>query len=207
MERESHPAGSDSLFERYCLPGGRYKKLLSGSFMCFEPAARMAFGTAILADARGMADATLEALFNGDWRECLTASWIAGFDRRYVMRPAISARLTERRERYVGKGLCFALARFSTHEDAQTLVEYLANSLADRGFRSVQPWALGALMAIEERLGMDLSSQFLRSGGPWEQWVGEGFVGNPEPEHWKFEVREWCGFAESVELEFANGDE
>ena len=206
MKHKPGPAGHEFLFEQYCLPGSRYKKLLSGSFMRLEPDLRMAFGLAMLRDAQGMTDGTLATLFDGDWRECLTASWLAGFDRRIVMRQGISSRLVERRERHVGKGLCFSLARFSAPEDARVLVDYLAHSLSDLTYRSVQPWALGALMVIEERLDVELSGNFLESGGPWEQWVGEGFVGSPEPEYWKDEVLEWCRFAESVELEFAEGD-
>ncbi|MFE0461334.1 DUF6000 family protein [Kitasatospora sp. NPDC058965] len=201
MKPEFNAAAHDLLFEQYCLPGGRYKKLLSGSFMRLRPDLRTAFGIAMLRDVRGMTDETLATLFDGDWRECLTAAWLAGFGGRIFMRQAISARLAGRRERHVGKGLCFSLARFSAPGDAEVLVDYLTHSLSDLSCRSVQPWALGALMVIEERLGVESSGQFLGSSGKWEQWAGEDLAGGSDPQYWKDEVLGWCRFASSIEQE------
>ncbi|MFG3291103.1 DUF6000 family protein [Streptomyces sp. NPDC048179] len=199
------PTDHNGLFRRYCLPGGRYKKLLSGSFMRLDESARRDFGLVMMRDAREISDEALQALFHGDWRECLTASWLAGFARRFVIREEIATRLRNGQERHVGKGLCFSLVRFGDSTDAFTLSSYLERALGEPSLRGVQPWALGALMVLEEQLGMHLSSRFLGPDGAWSTWVEAGFVENSDASFWEGVVQGWCDFAKLVAQEFPEG--
>ena len=67
---------------------------------------------------------------------------------------------------YAGQGYCLALARFATTADAELLAAYLAQP--DK--RYDQPWALGALLHLDEQLRANRADRFLTDGGPGQQW-------------------------------------
>lgn len=187
------------LFARYCLPGNRYKKLLSGSFMRAGREHALRFGAAMLVDGRRASAAELEHLLAGDWREVLTACWLIGFAKRFEFRAELHGRLQAGEVRRIGKGIAFALARFCERSDAQVLRNHLQDTLSDPRDRGDQPWFLGALMSIETRLGMSSSSDLLVPDGLWDRWSVAGFLESGDPAHWEREVGGWLELAESLE--------
>ncbi|WP_278247212.1 DUF6000 family protein [Thermostaphylospora chromogena] len=189
--------GRDDVFHRYCLPGGRYRKLIGGNFMWnMGREDRASFGRAMALDSRTITDDEVRRLLGGDWRERLTGAWLTGFDRRREFQETISKLLLERREPYAGKGYCFALARFGTERDAATLRSYLKKYLADLDLRSDQPWAMGALLVLDERLGSDRAGEFLNEDGLWERWARAGRPPIFEAAAMKAVLEGWCLFAE-----------
>ncbi|WP_414490054.1 DUF6000 family protein [Streptomyces halstedii] len=122
---------SGDLFARYCLPGNRYKKLLSGSFMRADRDQAVQFGVAMMDDARRASASELEQLLQGDWREALTACWLIGFARESEFRPELHKRITEGQVGHIGKGVAFALARFCGLSDAHVLKWYLERALSE----------------------------------------------------------------------------
>ncbi|MEV7477088.1 DUF6000 family protein [Streptomyces halstedii] len=122
---------SGDLFARYCLPGNRYKKLLSGSFMRADRDQAVQFGVAMIDDARRASASELEQLLQGDWREALTACWLIGFARKSEFRPELHKRIMEGQVGRIGKGVAFALARFCELSDAHVFKWYLERALSE----------------------------------------------------------------------------
>lgn len=194
----SESRGRD-LFSRYSLPGRRYLKLLSGSFMRGTDEQVAQFGAAISSDSRKISSHDLEVLMKGDWREFLTGCWLVGFAKRSEFRSVLYERLDAGEMKYVGKGIAFALARFGQLSDACALKKYLDHALNAPDDRGNQPWCLGALVFIEERLGVELSQDLTASGGLWDRWSMTGFLESGESSHWEREVRGWIELAENFD--------
>ncbi|MGW8671385.1 DUF6000 family protein [Streptomyces niveus] len=194
-------SGTDAgdLFTRYCLPGNRYKKLLSASFMRADHEQVLEFATAIMGDSRQASTSDLEQLLGGDWREVLTACWLIGFAQRYEFRDELHRLIGEGDARRTGKGIAFALARFCQPSDAYALKQYLERSLGELQNRGNQPWCLGALLHIERRLGAMTSHDLIVPGGLWDRWSAAGFLEAADPSHWEREVAGWVELAESLD--------
>ncbi|GAA3066621.1 DUF6000 family protein [Streptomyces glomeratus] len=189
--------GRIDVFKRYALAGRRYKRLLGGNFMRLPPGELREFGERLAADSREITPGELNELFSGDWRERLTGAWLAGFGLRLEMRDVISRLLLEGSDRHAGKGYCFALARFGSRGDADTLARYLNQSLGRLDLRADQPWALGALIVLDGNLGTQYSLQFIQGGGVWDRWVQAGESATYTPGEMKAEIQSWCSFAEA----------
>lgn len=183
------------VFGRYALLGRRYQKLMSGSFMELAPEERSAFGESLARDAVDISDSQLSELFAGDWRERITAAWLVGFDMRAGFRKLIEERLIAGELR-TGKAYSFALARFGDRDAAEALVEHLRRSLALHDVRSDQPWAIGALLVLDDKLKTDFASEFTGQHGVWERWVQAGISATFTAEGMKNIVTGWCDFAE-----------
>ncbi|MEV4433291.1 DUF6000 family protein [Streptomyces sp. NPDC049585] len=188
-----------ALFARYCLPGNRYKKLLSGSFMRAGREQALEFGAALMDDGRQASASELEQLLGGDWREALTACWLIGFAQRSEFRDELHRLIGEGGARHTEKGVAFTLARFCQPSDAYALKRYLEHSLSELQNRGNQPWCLGALLHIERRLGVRLSQDLLASEGLWDRWSAAGFLEAADPSHWEREVAGWIELAESLD--------
>ncbi|WP_200308093.1 DUF6000 family protein [Streptomyces adelaidensis] len=186
------------LFARYCLPGNRYKKLLSGSFIRAGREQALEFGAAMMGDGRQASASELEQLLGGDWREALTACWLIGFALRSEFREELHGLIKEGDARRTGKGVAFALARFCQPSDAYALKRYLQRSLSELQNRGNQPWCLGALLYIERRLGIRVSQDLLASEGLWDRWSVAGFLETDDPSYWEREVAAWIELAESL---------
>lgn len=187
------------LFARYCLPGNRYKKLLSGSFMRAGHEQALEFGSAMIGDGRQASASELEQLLGGDWREALTACWLIGFAQRPEFREELHRLIEEGDVRRTGKGVAFTLARFCQPSDACVLKRYLQRSLSELQNRGNQPWCLGALLYIERRLGVRVSQDLLAPEGLWDRWSAAGFLETADPSHWEREVADWIELAESLD--------
>ncbi|MGW5846549.1 DUF6000 family protein [Streptomyces sp. NPDC055254] len=187
------------LFARYCLPGNRYKKLLSASFMRAGREQALKFGAAMRDDGRQASVSELEQLLGGDWREALTACWLIGFAQKSEFRDELHRLITEGDARRTGKGVAFALARFCQPSDAYALKQYLERSLSEPQNRGNQPWCLGALLHIERRLGAMASKDLLAPEGLWDRWSAAGFLEADDPSHWEREVADWIELAESLD--------
>ncbi|MER6091728.1 DUF6000 family protein [Streptomyces bluensis] len=191
--------GASDLFTRYCLPGNRYKKLLSTSFMRAGREQALKFGAAMMDDGRQVPVGELEQLLGGDWREALTACWLIGFAQKYEFRVELHRLIEEGDIRHTGKGVAFALARFCQPSDACALKRYLERALSELQNRGNQPWCLGALLFIERRLGVQVSQELLAPEGLWDRWSAAGFLESGDPAHWEREVADWIELAESLD--------
>jgi hypothetical protein len=82
---------------------------------------------------------------------------------------------------YSGQGYCFALASFGTPQDAGLLSEYLDRYLPQTELRYDQPWALGALLHIDRKLGTRHAARFMTDDGLWQRWAiaTQGSVTDP----------------------------
>jgi hypothetical protein len=188
-------AGRADVFGKYALAGRRYKRLLGGNFMRMPHLERDEFGRGLARDSKGISRDELRELFEGDWRERLAGAWLAGFGLRIEMRETIYRLLLQRDERHAGKGYCFALARFGSAGDAQVISEYLRQYLEQLDLRADQPWAVGALMVLDENLGTAYSAEFLQDGGAWDSWVKAGESATFTASQMMGEVQSWCSFA------------
>lgn len=154
---------------RYVIGTGgaaRYLKLLNGSFMTMDTAQRGPFLQQLAASAREASDHDLAMMLGSDWRPRLTASWLIALDRRQQFRQRIGDLLLAGELAYAGQGYCLALARFATTADAELLTAYLAQP--DK--RYDQPWALGALLYLDEQLRANRAARFLSGIGPGQHW-------------------------------------
>lgn len=119
--------------------------------------------------ARQITDRELTTLLDSEWRSRLTASWLAGLDRREQFRDRLGELLAASELCYAGQGYCLALARFGTQADASLLATYLDSFLPQLDKRYDQDWALGALLHIDAVLDTDHAGRFVTDGGPWHQ--------------------------------------
>ncbi|MFC9634342.1 DUF6000 family protein [Streptomyces mirabilis] len=195
-EGDAAKPGRTDVFGRYALAGRRYKRLLGGNFMHLPQGELQVFGEQLAADSGEITLDELNQLFSGDWRERLTGAWLAGFGLRLEMRDEISRLLIEQSDRHAGKGYCFALARFGAKVDARTLARYLDRYLGQLDLRADQPWALGALLVLDENLETDYSAEFIQKNGAWDHWVRAGESAIYTPIQMKAEIQSWCSFAE-----------
>ncbi|MGW4226645.1 DUF6000 family protein [Streptomyces bauhiniae] len=191
-------SGRDDLFGRYCLPGNRYKKLLSARVLTGDREQALRFGRAMADDGRRASVAELAGLLAGDWREAGTACWLIGFARRWEFRSELRRRLRAGEAGRAAKGIAFALARSGRAGDAEVLAHRLAADLGDPAHPSCQPWLLGALLVVEERLGLTVSDELLAPEGPWERWAEASTSGSGEAAQWAGLVRRWVELAEAV---------
>jgi hypothetical protein len=178
---------------------GRYIDLLGGQYTGFRGAARTRFADRMIADASAVTDDELATLLASGWRTRITAAWLIGVDLRTSYRARLGELLLDSEVCFAGRGYCFALARFGTHEDAGILTSYLERYLPRTDLHYDQDVALGALLHIDARLGTAHAARFTVPGGPWDRWAatlpppGDGTVRTPAGE------REWidqlCGFA------------
>jgi Family of unknown function (DUF6000) len=178
---------------RYVIGTGsaaRYMKLLNGNFMEMDTAQRGPFLQELAASARKVSDHDLAVLLGADWRPRLTASWLIALDRRQQFRQQIGDLLLARELTYAGQGHCVALARFATAADAELLAAYLAQP--DR--RYDQPWALGALLYLDEQLGTSRTAPFLPDGGPGQQWSDSAQT----PAELREMIRQLCSAADEA---------
>ena len=151
----------------------RYGWLLHGNFMQMDQAAHTPFLRQLVASARQASDHELAILLDSEWRSRLTASWLIGLGRREQFRGRIGELLLASELTYAGQGYCLALARLATTADAELLAAYLDRYLPQPGKRYDQPWALGALLHIDQQLSTDHAARFLAAGGLWQQWGRE----------------------------------
>ncbi|WP_037260196.1 DUF6000 family protein [Kibdelosporangium aridum] len=170
-----------SLVDRYVAP--RFQKLLHGNVVGLRGEERAEFARAMAADARSITDHELGLLFDSDWRDQITAAWLAGLSHRTQYRDRIGEKLLASEVTYAGQGFCLALARFSTRDDAWRLVAYLSHYLPQSACRYDQTWALGALMHLDARLDTREAQRFIGAGGLWKRWAAALPPQQQDPEH------------------------
>lgn len=157
--------------DRYVRPGGRYLKLLNGNFLRLAAPERTDFEQSLTSAARKATISELTLLFEGEWRARLTAAVLAGLTRRAALGDRIGSLLLASELVYAGQGYCYALARFGAPEDAALLTAYLDRYLPQTQLRYDQPWALGALLHVDDKLGTHHAARFLAADGLWQQWA------------------------------------
>jgi len=167
-------------FARYAQMNGRYRKLIAANFRDLPEVRILSFGQDLAADSLVISDEEIEALISEGWRGRLTAAWLVGFSRRFKFAQEIRHLLQSGLESYAGKGYCFALARFGSEEDALALKAYLDVYLRQPDMSSDCGWAMGALSVIDAKEGSAHSRPLLERGGPWEQWLAEKQIANPD---------------------------
>jgi hypothetical protein len=159
---------------RYVTPGEgavrRYQKLSGGQFARHDEPDRAGFLRALVEDAHQITDHELGVLLDSEWRSRITAAWLIGIGRRDAFRERLGAMLLASEVVYSGQGYCFALARFGAEQDAEILAAYLDHYLPRDDCAYDQPWALGALLHIDDLQGTNHASRFLQPQGLWQQW-------------------------------------
>ena len=128
--------------------------------------------------ARRARVADLLELLDFGWRERLVAGWLIAVGRREELRPRIVQDLSDPAPGGYLYTYCVVLACLGTEQDAKTLSNYLAMSLAlaDEDERHCQPDAMGALLYLDHCLGTDHAASFLAADGPWARWAGSSGV-------------------------------
>ncbi|GAA2466299.1 DUF6000 family protein [Winogradskya humida] len=150
-------------------------------------------------DARQITDAELRTLLEPDrvmanWRTRLVSAYLIAVDRRTQFRDAIGRLLLQGRTVSAGSGYSFALAAFGTDQDAETLGAYLDKHLPLVEERDAQPWALGALIYLDHRLGTDRAEHFL-ADGIWERWA-QAAPNQGDITSYSESIEELCGLSQ-----------
>lgn len=191
-----HSGDEVGVFERYALAGGRYKQLLGGRFMRLPMKERELFGGAMAVDAAAITDQELFKLFAGDWRERLTAAWLAGFSKRLSQRALMAGMINSGELGREAKGCYFAMARFGDVEASRLLLSALQRDLHSTGVQLSQPWALGALIYLDRTLRIDMSASLLSPNGLWESWSSQFSGTSFDALGIADDIAAWCDFAE-----------
>ncbi|OLR90375.1 DUF6000 family protein [Actinokineospora bangkokensis] len=144
--------------ERYTV-ADRYMDLLGMGFF-FQGQKWVDFRRALRADGEAITDAELSELFDGGWRERLTATWLVAFGNRTAHRERVGALLLESGVAHAGSGYCGTLAHFGTHRDAELLCAYLDRWLPT-GKAYDQDWALSALRHVDATLGTAYATPYV----------------------------------------------
>ncbi|GLV79928.1 DUF6000 family protein [Streptomyces hygroscopicus] len=149
----------------------RYLKLLGGQFAQHDGPDKAAFLRALVEDAHQITDHELGVLLDCEWRSRITAAWLIGISRRDQFRERLGTMLLASELVYAGQSYCFALARLGAEQDAEILTSYLDHYLPRDDCQYDQPWALGALLHIDELQGANHASRFLQPDGLWQHWA------------------------------------
>jgi hypothetical protein len=173
--------------------GGRYTQLLGLNPLREEPG-REGFEAGLAHDARQITDEDLHLLLEFEWRSRLTAAWLIGLDQRSQFRHDLADLLLASQFVFAGQGYCLALARFGQPEDAEILMAYLDHYLPRTDCHYDQPWALGALLNLDERLGTDQAARFLAPGGLWHHSA----FATTDPATCKQQTADLCALAERI---------
>jgi hypothetical protein len=181
--------------DRYVRPDNRYLQLLHGNFLRLGGPERTNFVQSLVAAARQATLPELTVLLDGEWRARLTGAVPAGIARRTVLRERIGELLLASELVYDGQGYCSALASFGTPEDAAVLTWYLDRYLPQTQLRYDQPWALGALLHIDERLRTTNAERFMVHNGPWQRWAEAGHGTPPDPHAYRRLIDDLCALA------------
>jgi Family of unknown function (DUF6000) len=197
MRYDPEDPGLAASVDRYVRPDGRYLELLHGNFLRLPEPERTTFVRALKDAAQQATVPELSVLLKGEWRARLTGSVLSGLARRTVLRDRIGSLLLASEVCYSGQGYCYALASFGTPEDAALLVAYLDRYLPQTQLRYDQPWALGALLHIDGRLGTRHATSFMTPNGLWQRWADTGYGTPPEPEDYRRLIADLCALAES----------
>jgi hypothetical protein len=150
----------------------RYRELM-GHALVMPRARQRVFQWRLHRCARRAETADLLELLDYGWRERLVACWLIAVGRRAELRPRIAADLGDAQPRLDLDAYCVALACLGSEQDAQILYEYLIMTLprTDQNKRHCQAEAMGALLYLDQALGLDYAGA-LRRGGYWAQWSG-----------------------------------
>ncbi|WP_442792214.1 DUF6000 family protein [Amycolatopsis sp. NBC_01307] len=162
-----HTGGTDP---RYVTPGRRYLRL-GGRLSRPEVTHRAAFLRELAEAAEHITDTELDVLLDqGGWRERKTAAWFIAVSDRTRFRDKLGALLLAGEGPYAGAAYCLALTRLGTDADAAHLIAYLDRYLLRPDLRYDQPFALGALLCLDEALGTGHATHFVQPHGLWQQY-------------------------------------
>jgi hypothetical protein len=131
---------------------------------------------ALAHDARQITNRDPVTLLESEWRSRITAAWLIAANRRESFRDCLGELLLASRLVYCGQGYCIALARLGTPADAEILAAYLGRYLRRPECRYDQPWALGALMHLDQQLGTDYTAELITPNGLWDSWAGDALT-------------------------------
>lgn len=183
-------------------PGGsvrRYLNLLHGNFTGLPDPERTAFRQALIDDAEHVTDRELSTLLDSEWRSRITAAWLIAADRRHTFRERVGELLLASELTYSGQGYCLALARLGTTADAKILTTYLTRYLRRPDCRYDQPWALGALMHLDQQLGSSYAAELIAPNGLWDNWAGDALG----PQDQRRRIADLCS---ELDIDCAPGD-
>lgn len=170
MRHKDEHAELLKLIRRYVTPDRRYLKL-GGSLLGMNERERAKFTRKLGEAASEISPRELGILLNGGWRERKTAAWLIAVAGRTEFRERLGELLLASEGPYAGQAYCVALATFGTSTDADLLVAYLDRYLRRPDLYYDQTAALGALLLLDARLGVDQTARFLTPEGLWQQWI------------------------------------
>lgn len=196
MHRPDHAPTLAELIPRYVTPGRRYLRL-GGRLSRPEVTHRAAFLRELAEAAEHITDTELDVLLDqGGWRERKTAAWFIAVSGRTRFRDKLGALLLAGEGSYAGAAYCLALTRLGTDADAAHVIAYLDRYLLRPDLRYDQPFALGALLCLDEALGTGHATHFVQPHGLWQQYCDALPTGaRIPPQHAQRIVSRMCALA------------
>jgi hypothetical protein len=186
------------LVRRYVTPDRRYLKL-GGSLLRMTARDRCEFLRKLAHAADEITVQDLGSLLDRGWRERKTAAWLIAVAGRAEFRGRLGDLLLASEGPYAGQAYCVALAIFGTPADADLLGGYLDRYLPRLDLYYDQSLALGALLHLDIRLGIERAARFLAPGGLWQRWIdGPPGKGNRDPDQCRRHIARLCSFAEEA---------
>lgn len=148
----------------------------------------------------------LTILLDVGWRERKTAAWLIAVAGRTEFSERLGELLLASEGPYAGRAYCVALATFGTPADADFLVVYLDHYLRHPELYYDQPFALGALLYIDTKLGIQRAARFLTEDGLWQQWIEGPPSKESDPDQCRSHIGELCLFAEETARHYTAQD-
>ncbi len=171
---------TDYIIEHYVKP--LYLKVLHGNFLEIGGKNVDAFVDSTRVALCDVTDEELIQMYNGGWRETITASWICGIGRFSQHLNKIETLLIPSQTCYAGQFHCFALARFDGAESVRVLRSYLDTYLPVGDREYDQTWAIGALWWLDRRHGTDYARVYLENSDNWKRRGRYQELGTLNPE-------------------------
>ena len=127
-------------------------------------------------------DIVSQLLLSFGWREQITGSWFCGLKGWSQFADIIGTKLVESKVTYAGQGHSFAMACFANENSVKYLTQYLNFYLPKNDLIYDQAWVMPALMWVDEQNNTNHSSQYLISGGLWDNYIAD-----KNSEHWRLD--------------------
>lgn len=180
-------------------PPPHYLRLLHANFL-HEPATEQAAMSRHLLDAATSIpmQELRRGLQSGNWRDILTAAWLAAIRPEATLRPLLEEKLLASTTCYAGQGLCIAVARFRDAPAADTFRQYLARYLPAGDRIYDQEWAIGALAWLDGLLGSRDAEALAADPALWITTASGRQIGRLDPARGIARVGAVMGFLEGV---------
>jgi hypothetical protein len=196
---------TDYIRERYVKP--LYLNVLHGNFLGLGKEDLDAFVDSTTVALYEVTEEETIQMYNGNWRDTITASWLCGIGRLSHHLNKIETLLIPSQTCYAGQFHCFALARFDGAESVRVLRSYLDTYLPVGDRQYDQKWAIGALRWLDRRHGTDYAEVYLKNPDNWKirsfrSWGDEKY-GVLRPEEGILHFQKVMDFVDQYFPEFA----